>query len=88
MRRRSKIDPSYENYELDDKGPQIVVAEDSSEIVAGEVTENADALQRRLGNRQIQLIAIGGSIGRSWWNTHRNWLTIKVLRSSSVSAVV
>ena len=25
--------------------------------------ENADQLQRRLGNRQIQLIAIGGSIG-------------------------
>lgn len=31
----------------------------------GEVfaTDNADHLQRRLGNRQIQLIAIGGSIG-------------------------
>lgn len=26
-------------------------------------TDNADNLQRRLGNRQIQLIAIGGSIG-------------------------
>ena len=25
--------------------------------------DNADQLQRRLGNRQIQLIAIGGSIG-------------------------
>ena len=33
--------------------------------VAGEVfsADNADHLQRRLGNRQIQLIAIGGSIG-------------------------
>lgn len=29
----------------------------------GEVFDNADHLQRRLGNRQIQLIAIGGSIG-------------------------
>ena len=29
----------------------------------GEVTDNADDLQRHLGNRQIQLIAIGGSIG-------------------------
>jgi amino acid permease len=29
----------------------------------GEVFDNADNLQRRLGNRQIQLIAIGGSIG-------------------------
>lgn len=28
-----------------------------------EVRGNADALQRHLGNRQIQLIAIGGSIG-------------------------
>lgn len=29
----------------------------------GEVVENNDALHRRLDNRQIQLIAIGGSIG-------------------------
>lgn len=29
----------------------------------GEIAENADNLQRRLSNRQIQLIAIGGSIG-------------------------
>jgi yeast amino acid transporter len=33
------------------------------EIPHGGVVENADQLQRRLGNRQIQLIAIGGSIG-------------------------
>ena len=33
------------------------------DVLAGEVTDNADQLQRRLGNRQIQLIAIGGSIG-------------------------
>lgn len=87
VRRRSKIDPSYENYELDNKGPQIVVAEDSSEIVAGEVTENADALQRRLGNRQIQLIAIGGSIGRPRREKHRRLLTSQVPRSSSVLEV-
>lgn len=62
FRRRSRIDPSYE---LDDKKTQVVVAEESNEVSAGEVTENADALQRRLSNRQIQLIAIGGSIGRS-----------------------
>lgn len=30
---------------------------------AVEVRGNVDALQRHLGNRQIQLIAIGGSIG-------------------------
>ena len=29
----------------------------------GIVTDNVDGLKRRLGNRQIQLIAIGGSIG-------------------------
>ena len=27
------------------------------------LTENKDDLQRRLGNRQIQLLAIGGTIG-------------------------
>lgn len=62
FRRRSRIDPTYE---LDDKKPQVVIAENASEISVGEVTENADALQRRLSNRQIQLIAIGGSIGMS-----------------------
>jgi amino acid transporter len=35
----------------------------ATEIQPGEFTDNADGLQRRLGNRQIQLIAIGGSIG-------------------------
>lgn len=32
-------------------------------FAAGEVSDNADHLHRRLGNRQIQLLAIGGSIG-------------------------
>jgi amino acid transporter len=32
------------------------------EVEAGQL-DNADQLQRRLGNRQIQLIALGGSIG-------------------------
>lgn len=36
----------------------------TSDVQTGQiVTGNADGLQRRLGNRQIQLIAIGGSIG-------------------------
>jgi NAD-dependent SIR2 family protein deacetylase len=30
------------------------------------VSDNADDLHRRLGNRQIQLLAIGGSIGKSF----------------------
>jgi len=33
------------------------------DIQAGSFTDNSDDLQRHLGNRQIQLIAIGGSIG-------------------------
>ncbi|KAJ9500052.1 hypothetical protein H2202_004443 [Exophiala xenobiotica] len=35
----------------------------SSTIQQGILHENADSLHRRLGNRQIQLMAIGGSIG-------------------------
>ncbi|KAF1954351.1 histidine permease [Byssothecium circinans] len=35
----------------------------SGDIQHGETHDNADDLQRHLGNRQIQLIAIGGSIG-------------------------
>jgi hypothetical protein len=38
----------------------------SGENAEGEVYENVDFLHRRLGNRQIQLIAIGGSIGTVW----------------------
>lgn len=34
-----------------------------ADIQHGTVTDNSDDLQRHLGNRQIQLIAIGGSIG-------------------------
>lgn len=33
------------------------------DVQQGFVSDNADELQRRLGNRQIQLIAIGGTIG-------------------------
>lgn len=35
----------------------------NDDIQHGEMHDNADDLQRHLGNRQIQLIAIGGSIG-------------------------
>jgi amino acid transporter len=50
----SKLPGSPKAHSLSDHHP------DSAE---GEVYDNADHLQRRLGNRQIQLIAIGGSIG-------------------------
>ncbi|KAJ9632179.1 hypothetical protein H2203_000582 [Taxawa tesnikishii (nom. ined.)] len=33
------------------------------DVQEGHVVDNADQLQRHLGNRQIQLIAVGGSIG-------------------------
>ncbi|KAF2472783.1 general amino acid permease-like protein AGP2 [Lindgomyces ingoldianus] len=36
---------------------------DDNDIQQGVISDNADDLQRKLGNRQIQLIAIGGSIG-------------------------
>jgi amino acid transporter len=36
---------------------------ESNDVQHGEVHDNSDDLQRHLGNRQIQLIAIGGSIG-------------------------
>ncbi len=36
---------------------------ESTEVSEGLISSNADQLQRHLNNRQIQLIAIGGSIG-------------------------
>lgn len=39
------------------------VQPDATDLQQGLVADNADQLQRRLGNRQVQLIAIGGSIG-------------------------
>ncbi|KAF7715230.1 Uncharacterized protein PECH_008723 [Penicillium ucsense] len=38
-------------------------SEGPGDVQEGVFADNADALQRHLGNRQIQLIAIGGSIG-------------------------
>lgn len=48
---------------VDDKEVGINAYDTPPDYSHGEVTENTDHLQRRLGNRQIQLIAIGGSIG-------------------------
>lgn len=48
--------PDYEEKKASPRASDLDDAE-------GEVFDNADNLQRRLGNRQIQLIAIGGSIG-------------------------
>lgn len=48
---------------LEVKGAHEYDVHDIITTEAGEVAENTDQLHRRLGNRQIQLIAIGGSIG-------------------------
>lgn len=52
---------SRENNEKIAESPPIV--DNGNEIDEGLVSDNADQLQRHLANRQIQLIAIGGSIG-------------------------
>jgi amino acid transporter len=49
-------------YDLKSNEPKTTEKQ-NHELVEGEVLDNADHLQRHLGNRQIQLIAIGGSIG-------------------------
>lgn len=41
----------------------VVKSEGPHDVQEGLMADNADNLQRHLGNRQIQLIAIGGSIG-------------------------
>ena len=49
--------------ELDAYGDTYAADSNVRDIQTGEILDNADHLQRRLANRQIQLIAIGGSIG-------------------------
>lgn len=41
----------------------VITSEGPHDVQEGLMADNADNLQRHLGNRQIQLIAIGGSIG-------------------------
>ncbi|KXS96400.1 hypothetical protein AC579_5425 [Pseudocercospora musae] len=55
--KEEKGGPFYQGKAAHDDLHAIVTTQD------GEVAENTDQLHRRLGNRQIQLIAIGGSIG-------------------------
>lgn len=43
--------------------PTATTTADGIDVQDGFVVSNADQLQRHLANRQIQLIAIGGSIG-------------------------
>ncbi|OQU99968.1 hypothetical protein CLAIMM_05534 [Cladophialophora immunda] len=49
--------------EMKDTKENIVLDREVSEEVGTIVAENADHLRRKLGNRQIQLLTIGGAIG-------------------------
>lgn len=52
-----------------------VVADQKEDHQVGTVLDNSDQLRRHLGNRQIQLIAIGGSIGTAVFVTISSGLT-------------
>lgn len=54
----SKKDPEKGGSDSDGLEPQV-----TNDVQEGMFADNADNLQRHLNNRQIQLIAIGGSIG-------------------------
>ncbi|KIW13296.1 hypothetical protein PV08_08484 [Exophiala spinifera] len=54
---------SSKKLEIVDGGVVIAKRSPSDDVKPGSISDNADKLQRRLNNRQIQLIAIGGSIG-------------------------
>ncbi|KAF2771865.1 AAT family amino acid transporter [Teratosphaeria nubilosa] len=56
------FDQNEKPFAVDSELPSATAYDNSHEIQAGEA-ENADQLHRRLGNRQIQLLAIGGTIG-------------------------
>jgi len=53
-------DQDQADYTYDEKAVSPYTAADTDE---GIVIENVDGLRRHLGGRQIQMIAIGGSIG-------------------------
>lgn len=50
-------------YGKEPKGEQYITSDDNQDLQHGQISDNADSLHRRLSNRQIQLLAIGGSIG-------------------------
>ena len=55
---------SFKEKSDDSNGTDIHRSKTQSESIGvGDISENVDQLKRHLGNRQIQLIAIGGSIG-------------------------
>ena len=54
----NKNEKVHESYDVENDVPTY-----SGPDYEGVTSDNADNLHRSLGNRQIQLIAIGGSIG-------------------------
>lgn len=62
---------------VDEKHVKVDVPESPIEgDVGGHLGDNADDLHRRLNNRQIQLIAIGGSIGTALFVSIGNGLAL------------
>lgn len=59
--------------DFQDKDAGLYRTETAGSVVNGQV-HNADQLQRHLGNRQVQLIAIGGSIGTATFVSISNGL--------------
>ncbi|KAK1056002.1 hypothetical protein LTR12_008151 [Friedmanniomyces endolithicus] len=57
------FDKKHGGEKVDEAADLPAYERDHSLDVEDGLFENADQLRRRLGNRQIQLIAIGGSIG-------------------------
>ncbi|KAJ6037985.1 hypothetical protein N7499_003348 [Penicillium canescens] len=60
---------------LEEKGGDSVTEIQDDKQTAGVVIDNTDQLKRHLGNRQIQLIAIGGSIGTATFVSITSGLT-------------
>lgn len=64
---------AYASSEAQSKGEAIYRVQTEPSAIHG-VVDNADQLQRHLGNRQVQLIAIGGSLGTATFVSISNGL--------------
>lgn len=70
---RDKSETLHNKTESQDHIPSYDHVDDDAEYGVGHV-DNVDKLQRHLGNRQIQLIAIGGSVGTALFVSIENGL--------------
>ena len=71
---------------------EVEVYPETQDFGEGLISDNKDDLHRRLGNRQIQLLAIGGSIGKlsysaSGHSRAATLMQLQVPHSSSPSVV-